>query len=112
MSKRTLYIAIDVSFWREGVATAQVPGSRGTAQFRFSTRSFTNAPHSLGYAPVYDSIDKLREDFPDAGFITVEGQWKNYSVPGSAMTLESPMQNHCKGSEELPENPESTNGPG
>ncbi len=85
-----LFIAVETCFWREGTFTATVPG--GTTSIKVNTRDFTKAPHSLGYCPVFDSIDKAKEDFPDARILRIGPIQLTKIDDGERLTFEAPFR--------------------
>jgi hypothetical protein len=47
--------------------------NKGSLPLKLSMRDLTRFPHSLGYLPLYDSLEKLREDCPNAKVLRLRG---------------------------------------
>jgi hypothetical protein len=88
---KTFYFPLSIATWRN--ATITLEGK----QFRLNSRVFMpNAAHAVGTMPIYNSLEALREDFPDCPHAEFSAEMEWTANDPQTMEFTIPVQSVCK----------------
>lgn len=103
-----LYVALCLKGWRK--ASIKFPHPAEVANLELHLKDMADCHHSDGYLAVYQSLEALREDFPESEHLTLQDVKFLEGGQSREIRFSIPLQAGCKTGEV--NNPESTKGPG